>query len=113
MNFFKLFSLSFIILLAIGGVSASVVTGTGLPSASNDLPYKQFTVSFMDYCPLCGAHDCLLWNPKGTDEGEWTCSHCGADFCAVTGADKTYSPRASLVKVEDIKIFEILRSMKL
>lgn len=59
-EFLKLFSLLVIILLAIMGAYASVVTGTGLPSANNDLHYKYFTVSFIDYCPLCGANNCLV-----------------------------------------------------
>ena len=77
-----------------------IVTGTGLPSATDDLPYKYYTVSFIDQCPLCGASDCLEWNPKGVDEGEWTCKYCKADYCAVTGRDKSYYCRATLIRID-------------
>jgi nitrite reductase/ring-hydroxylating ferredoxin subunit len=41
-----------------------------------------------DYCPMCGHYDCLLVNPKGTYEGEITCSICDADYDGCTGAEK-------------------------
>jgi len=44
--------------------------------------------TYMDYCPLCHHHNCLLLNPKGTYEGEITCSHCDADYDGCTGYDK-------------------------
>jgi len=37
--------------------------------------------TFANYCPFCGGHGCLRYNPKHTYEGEWTCSRCDADFC--------------------------------
>jgi hypothetical protein len=44
--------------------------------------------TYMDYCPLCHHHNCLLLNPKGTYEGEITCAVCDADYDGCTGYDK-------------------------
>ena len=44
--------------------------------------------TWIDYCPLCGAHDCLSWNPKCANPGEWTCLECGADYDGTNGCDK-------------------------
>jgi hypothetical protein len=43
---------------------------------------------WINYCPLCGHYNCLENNPKGTDEGELTCSICDSDYDGCTGADK-------------------------
>ena len=80
---------------------SSTVTGTALPSKKG-YAYVYSTHTFLNYCPLCGAKDCLLWNPKRTFEGEWTCKRCSADYCAVTGKDKNYYVRATLTEVEII-----------
>lgn len=37
---------------------------------------------------MCGHHNCLLNNPKGTYEGEITCAICDADYDGCTGYDK-------------------------
>lgn len=37
--------------------------------------------TWLDYCPFCHSTNCLKYNPKHTYEGEWTCTHCDADFC--------------------------------
>lgn len=51
-----------------------------------------------DYCPLCDHYGCLLVNPKGTYEGEITCSICDADYDGCTGYDKSaYGARAQLI----------------
>ena len=51
-----------------------------------------------DYCPLCDHYGCLLVNPKGTYEGEVTCSACDADYDGCTGYDKSaYGARAKLI----------------
>ncbi len=75
------------------------ITITAYPSAYNNLEYKQYTTTFENYCPLCGHNNTLTFNPKGTFEGELTCFRCGADYCAVTGKDKSYNCRAVLIKV--------------
>ena len=54
--------------------------------------------SFKNYCPLCKKNGKLTWNPKGTAEGEWTCSACDADYCGKCGSDKAKKRRASLTK---------------
>jgi hypothetical protein len=37
--------------------------------------------TWIDYCPFCHSYNSLIYNPKHTYEGEWTCSKCDADFC--------------------------------
>ncbi|MFA0833569.1 MAG: hypothetical protein ACC609_06135 [Methanobacterium formicicum] len=41
-----------------------------------------------NYCPLCHHYGGLVVNPKGTYEGEITCSYCDADYDGCTGYDK-------------------------
>jgi nitrite reductase/ring-hydroxylating ferredoxin subunit len=41
-----------------------------------------------NHCPLCHHTGCLEVNPKGTYEGEITCSACDADYDGCTGYDK-------------------------
>lgn len=79
--------------------SAGVVCHEALPSVGGH-GYSWHEVSFINYCPLCGVHDSLIWNPKGTYEGEWTCASCDADYCAVTGIDKAHEQRARLTVAE-------------
>ena len=40
--------------------------------------------SVPNYCPNCGHYHCLLKNPKGVPENEYSCAVCDSDFCAVT-----------------------------
>jgi hypothetical protein len=57
------------------------------------------TYTWIDHCPLCGHRDCLLWNPKCTYEGEWTCAVCNADYDGTNGYDKAgHGARARLTK---------------
>lgn len=86
--------LTTIILISILPVNA--IGHWAYPSKGN-LPYHQYYVEFENYCPLCHHTGTLIWNPKGTYEGEWTCVACDADYCAVTGADKANSIRAYLI----------------
>ncbi len=44
--------------------------------------------TFENYCPKCHSYGTLTFNPKGTPEGEWTCSKCGSDYCAADGKEK-------------------------
>ncbi len=46
------------------------------------------TASFVNYCPHCHSYGTLEFNPKGTPEGEWTCSNCNSDYCAACGKEK-------------------------
>ena len=80
-----IFILSF---FCINTVSANGIKVTAKPSASSNLPYTDHTLVWDNYCPMCGNHDVLEFNPKKTHEGELTCSKCGADYCAVTGKEK-------------------------
>ena len=79
-------------------IQATNITVTGYPSAINQLPYKQYTTTWENHCPLCGHNNTLIENPKGVYENELTCNHCDGDFCVVTGKDKSYNCRAVLNK---------------
>lgn len=79
-------------------IQANEISVTGYPSAINQLQYKQYTTTWENHCPLCGHNNTLIENPKGVYENELTCNHCDADFCAVTGKDKSYNCRAVLNK---------------
>ena len=78
--------------------NASNITVTGYTSAINNLPYKEYTTTWENHCPLCGHNKTLMENPKGVYENELTCNHCDGDFCVVTGKDKSYNVRAVLNK---------------
>ncbi|KZX14987.1 hypothetical protein MBCUT_17890 [Methanobrevibacter cuticularis] len=91
-------------MISISVVSASTITVIAKPSASNNLPYKDHTKTWENYCPLCHSHGTLVFNPKKTYEGELTCSNCGADYCGVTGKDKSFhGSRAELIPFKEIK----------
>jgi hypothetical protein len=62
--------------------------------------YTYHTGIFVDYCPFCHHYRCLEWNPKGTSEGEWTCSHCDSDFCAADGRCKSGGSDVYLIEYE-------------
>lgn len=66
-------------------ITDEYISGSGIASGYGEGYYTEFC--FENYCPLCGSHGTLDWNPKGTYEGEITCSHCDADF-SVSGRDK-------------------------
>ena len=69
-------------------VTSQYVKATALCSCGEH-PYGQyFTASFVNYCPKCHSYGTLEFNPKGTAEGEWTCSKCNADYCAADGKEK-------------------------
>ncbi|RBQ23864.1 hypothetical protein ALNOE001_06560 [Candidatus Methanobinarius endosymbioticus] len=87
-----------LLFLVLQAVNAGYVSHTAYPSSINKLVYKEYRVFFLDYCPLCKENDSLVWNIKKTFEGEWTCKYCDADYCAVTGYDKTKHPRGQLIK---------------
>ena len=50
--------------------------------------YYYMTGCFENYCPICHSYGSLAFNPKGTPEGEWTCTKCGCDYCAADGKEK-------------------------
>ena len=77
--------------------NASNITVTGYPSAINNLPYKEYTTTWENHCPLCGHNKTLIENPKGVYENELTCSYCDADYCAVLGVEKMPHPRGKLI----------------
>ena len=55
--------------------------------------YRWKVKSWVNYCPHCHKYNCLLKNPKGVHEKEYTCKRCGADYCAFCGHDKHSSYR--------------------
>ena len=72
-----------------GAVSASSATGVKVTSTTvtahgwNSCSKGWFKTggTFENYCPICHRHGTLRFNPKGTAEGEWTCSACDSDYC--------------------------------
>jgi hypothetical protein len=81
------------------------VTLTSLPSSVIKVPYKVYTNTFENYCPLCGATGNLRAGIKRQDE--ITCLSCDADYC-VWGYDKTSKPRGYLIQTNKTKeIIEI------
>jgi hypothetical protein len=61
--------------------------------------YDNFmTTSFVNYCPRCNSYETLKFNPKGTPEGEWTCTKCGSDYCAACGKEKISGSKYYLIK---------------
>ena len=58
------------------------------PSVRCGYPYKWYYRTFIDYCPNCHHYNCLLKNPKGVPENEYTCRYCDSDFDGVVGKEK-------------------------
>ena len=58
------------------------------PSVRCGYPYKWYYRTFVDYCPNCHHYNCLLKNPKGVPENEYTCAICDSDFDGVVGKEK-------------------------
>lgn len=80
-------------------VTALKVSATAKCSCGACGDYVYHTGSYKNYCPHCKKNDVLVWNPKGVAEGEWTCSYCGADYCAACGKEKSYSNPRYLIKI--------------
>ena len=72
------------------------------PSAVNTgYAYLNYTTTWLNYCPNCGIYGTLLINPKHTEEGELTCSHCDCDYCGVSGFEKVYDSVNILTRLSD------------
>lgn len=69
-------------------VNSQYVKATAMCSCGSNGYDHYFTASFVNYCPHCHSYGTLEFNPKGTDEGEWTCSKCNSDYCAADGKEK-------------------------
>jgi hypothetical protein len=80
--------------------AAGTIDGYFKPSGVYDTGYSytRYYREYVDYCPLCSHSNTLANNPKGTIEGEITCTFCDADYSGVTGWDKTHRPRARLTR---------------
>jgi hypothetical protein len=59
--------------------TAGTVTASGWNSCCSG--WYKTSGTFLNYCPICHSYGCLIYNPKHTYEGEWTCSKCDADYC--------------------------------
>lgn len=92
----------FAVLASLSGANAATVEGYFHPGGAYGGHSGYYT--WIDYCPMCHHHDCLLINPKGTYEGEITCAVCDADYDGCTGADKNGGgARAWLIPYEEPK----------
>lgn len=86
----------------------STITVNQMPSGKRSYwqgkyEYKRYKKTWKNWCPLCKKEGALSDNPKGTYEGEVTCSRklggCDADYDGVTGQDKAGSgSRGKLVE---------------
>lgn len=77
-------------------VTGQFVKATALCSCGTN-GYHYMTGTFENYCPKCHSHGTLTFNPKGTPEGEWTCSKCDTDYCAADGKEKISGSNYRLV----------------
>ena len=69
-------------------VTSIYVQSTSICTCGN-LPYgPYYNSTFLNYCPHCHHYGTLEYNPKDAKGGEWTCSNCGADYCAADGKEK-------------------------
>lgn len=81
------------------------ITTTGKPSGVLHRYYdnKNYTKTWLNLCmsSTCKGkkYGTLTFNPKGTAEGEITCSACNSDYDCVSGADKMSPPRFFLKDV--------------
>jgi len=69
-------------------VNSQYVKATAICSCGSHEYNQYITASFVNYCPHCHSYGTLEFNPKGTPEGEWTCSKCNSDYCAADGKEK-------------------------
>lgn len=69
-------------------VNNQYVKATAICSCGSYEYDHYITGTFLNYCPQCHSYGTLEFNPKGTPEGEWTCSKCNSDYCAADGKEK-------------------------
>ncbi|WP_227716997.1 hypothetical protein [Methanobacterium paludis] len=83
--------------------------------------YYYQTATFKNYCPHCHRYGTLTFNPKGTVEGEWTCSACDSDYCAADGKEKisgssyylsTYTPPKQVKAAQEVKVVKSQQTAK-
>lgn len=84
---------------------AQYITTNGMPSGvlANHYEYRKYKKTWQNRCmsTTCKGKKwgTLTYNPKGTYEGELTCSACDSDYDCVSGADKMSPPRYYLQDV--------------
>lgn len=76
----------------------TIISGWFKPSGpgSSHYEYKWYWKNWINQCPNPKCKGNLICNPKNSPESELTCSHCGADYCGVTGNEKRFYPRWKL-----------------
>ena len=79
-------------------ITPTTVTATGYNSASGG--YYWTTGTFENYDPFSHEWGVLEWNPKGTEEGEWTSKASDADF-SIDGQCKSGHSNVHLVPVKN------------
>ena len=78
------------------------VTVSMYPSYSTEeYEYRNYTTTWLNYCPNCGYYGTLLINPKHTYEGEFTCCYCDSDYCGVTGHEKIIGSDKVLTRLSE------------
>jgi len=80
---------------AVSKSNTGTVTAYGWNSCSSG--WFKTGGTFINYCPFCHSYGTLIYNPKHTYEGEWTCSKCDADFC-LCGRCKAVGSKVYLIK---------------
>ena len=84
---------------------AQYITTYGMPSGvlAKHYQHKKYKKTWQNRCmsTTCKGQKwgTLTYNPKGTYEGELTCSACDSDYDCVSGADKMSPPRYYLQDV--------------
>lgn len=79
----------------------NTITVNHMPSCvhcGGKVAYKRYRKTWVNACGFCGKP--LKDNPKGTYEGELTCTSCDADFCGYCGHEKWIPQRAKLTPAE-------------
>lgn len=95
----------------VGGVGSGVSVGGVITTnmyptcgcCGGTVPYKRYKKSWKNYCPNCKKSGTLKDTPKGTVDGELTCSMalggCDADYCGYCGGDKWGGGKCRRVKL--------------
>jgi len=67
-------------------VTSKYISSTSVCSCgSGEYAYEKHT--FLNYCPACHHYGTLSYS-KACWGGQWTCSHCDADYCCQCGKEK-------------------------
>ena len=72
-----------------------------MPSSSHTegFDYKNYTTTWLSYCPNCNYYGTLADHIKHSPEGEVTCRFCDCDYCGVTGYEKDWGSTLRLINL--------------